>query len=43
MTTGKTLAWAGLIGLSAGQSILWPDRGGAEHRLTIVAVKRPVG
>jgi regulator of nucleoside diphosphate kinase len=34
---------AGLIGLSAGQSILWPDRGGAEHRLTIVAVKRPVG
>ena len=34
---------AGLIGLSSGQSILWPDRGGTEHRLTIVAVKRPVG
>ncbi|GAO78829.1 nucleoside diphosphate kinase regulator [Sphingopyxis sp. C-1] len=32
---------AGLIGLSVGQSINWPDRGGAEHRLTIVAVQQP--
>lgn len=32
---------AGLIGLSVGQSINWPDRGGAEHRLTIVAVRQP--
>src|SRR3546814_3263969 len=31
---------AGLIGLSVGQSINWPDRGGIEHRLTIVAVER---
>lgn len=29
---------AGLIGLSAGQSILWPDRDGHERRLTIVSV-----
>lgn len=32
---------AGLIGLAPGQSILWPDRSGVEHRLTIVAVKQP--
>ena len=32
---------AGLIGLSVGQSINWPDRGGIEHRLTIVAVEQP--
>lgn len=32
---------AGLIGLRTGQSILWPDRGGVEHRLTIVDVKQP--
>ncbi len=32
---------AGLIGLSVGQSIDWPDRGGIEHRLTIVAVEQP--
>ncbi|AMU89552.1 transcription elongation factor GreAB [Sphingopyxis macrogoltabida] len=32
---------AGLIGLSTGQSILWPDRGGEEHRLTIVKVRQP--
>jgi regulator of nucleoside diphosphate kinase len=32
---------AGLIGLSVGQSINWPDRGGVEHRLTIVAVEQP--
>ena len=32
---------AGLIGLSVGQSINWPDRGGTEHRLTIVAVEQP--
>ena len=34
---------AGLIGLRTGQSIMWPDRGGADHRLTIVAVKQPEG
>ena len=32
---------AGLFGLSIGQSIDWPDRSGAEHKLTIVAVKQP--
>ena len=32
---------AGLIGLRTGQSILWPDRSGEDHRLTIVAVKQP--
>lgn len=32
---------AGLIGLRTGQSIMWPDRGGQEHRLTIIAVKQP--
>lgn len=32
---------AGLIGLSVGQSINWPDRGGANHRLTIVSVEQP--
>ncbi|AJA08889.1 hypothetical protein SKP52_09910 [Sphingopyxis fribergensis] len=32
---------AGLIGLSVGQTITWPDRGGVEHRLRIVAVKQP--
>lgn len=32
---------AGLIGLSVGQSINWPDRGGAEHRLTIISVRQP--
>ncbi|WP_447754386.1 nucleoside diphosphate kinase regulator [Sphingopyxis fribergensis] len=32
---------AGLIGLSVGQSINWPDRGGAQHRLTIIAVQQP--
>ena len=32
---------AGLIGLSVGQSIKWPDRGGAEHRLTVIAVRQP--
>ena len=31
---------AGLIGLGVGQSINWPDRGGAEHRLTIIAVRQ---
>ena len=29
---------AGLIGLRAGQSILWPDREGRERKLTIVKV-----
>src|SRR3546814_20073705 len=28
---------AGLLGLSVGQSINWPDRGGIEHRLQTVA------
>lgn len=32
---------AGLIGLRTGQSILWPDRNGEEHRLTIIDVKQP--
>jgi regulator of nucleoside diphosphate kinase len=32
---------AGLIGLSKGQSILWPDRDGHERRLTIVEVRQP--
>lgn len=32
---------AGLIGLRTGQSILWPDRSGEEHRLTIIEVKQP--
>lgn len=32
---------AGLIGLSVGQSINWPDRGGAEHKLTIITVQQP--
>ncbi|MFN4096622.1 MAG: nucleoside diphosphate kinase regulator [Sphingomonas sp.] len=32
---------AGLIGLSVGQSINWPDRGGDDHLLTIVAVRQP--
>ena len=27
--------------LRTGQSIMWPDRGGQEHRLTIIAVKQP--
>ena len=30
---------AGLIGLRAGQSILWPDRDGRERKLTIVNVR----
>ncbi|KTE17714.1 nucleoside diphosphate kinase regulator [Sphingopyxis sp. H115] len=32
---------AGLIGLSVGQSINWPDRGGIEHCLTIISVDQP--
>ncbi|NIJ36873.1 regulator of nucleoside diphosphate kinase [Sphingopyxis panaciterrae] len=32
---------AGLIGLSVGQSISWPDRSGVDHRLTITAVRQP--
>lgn len=31
---------AGLIGLSQGQSILWPDRDGNERKLTIVKVNQ---
>lgn len=31
---------AALIGLSVGQSIVWPDRNGKERALTILAVKR---
>lgn len=30
---------AALIGLSAGQSITWPTRSGAEHRLHVVSVE----
>ncbi len=33
---------AGLIGLSQGQSIVWPDRDGRERPLTIVEVSQPV-
>lgn len=33
---------AGLIGLSEGQSILWPDRDGHERKLTIVKVEQAV-
>lgn len=32
---------AGLIGLRAGQSILWPDRDGKERWLRILAVNQP--
>ncbi|HWL46390.1 MAG TPA: nucleoside diphosphate kinase regulator [Sphingomonadaceae bacterium] len=32
---------AGLIGLSKGQSILWPDREGHKRKLKIVKVSRP--
>ncbi|WP_068874519.1 MULTISPECIES: nucleoside diphosphate kinase regulator [unclassified Phenylobacterium] len=31
---------AGLLGLSAGQSILWPDRDGRKRALRIVSVRR---
>ena len=31
---------AGLIGLKAGQSILWPDRQGEERELRIIEVRR---
>jgi regulator of nucleoside diphosphate kinase len=33
---------AALYGLSAGQSIDWPDLGGQERRITILAVRPPV-
>ncbi|MET0246328.1 MAG: GreA/GreB family elongation factor, partial [Sphingomonas sp.] len=32
---------AGLIGMRAGRTILWPDRDGASHRLRVVKVDRP--
>ncbi|OHT19628.1 nucleoside diphosphate kinase regulator [Edaphosphingomonas haloaromaticamans] len=32
---------AGLIGMRAGSSILWPDRDGRERRLKIVRIERP--
>lgn len=32
---------AGLIGLSTGQSIAWPDRGGRERMLRILKVEKP--
>lgn len=32
---------AGLIGLSTGQSITWPDRGGKERLLRILKVDKP--
>jgi regulator of nucleoside diphosphate kinase len=31
---------AGLIGMKAGHSILWPDRDGRQRRLTIVSVQQ---
>lgn len=31
---------AGLIGVKAGHSILWPDRDGRERRLTVVSVQQ---
>lgn len=34
---------AGLIGMRESQSILWPDREGAERRLAIVKVEQPSG
>lgn len=33
---------AGLFGLSAGQSIDWPDLEGRERRIRILAVRRPI-
>ncbi len=33
----------GLIGLSAGQSIDWPDRLGHSHRLKVLSVEQPMG
>ena len=32
---------AGLYGMMAGQSIDWPDLGGRDHRLRILAVRQP--
>jgi regulator of nucleoside diphosphate kinase len=32
---------AGLIGLSPGQSIMWPDRDGHQRQLRILSVERP--
>lgn len=32
---------AGLIGLSTGDAILWPDRRGHERRLRIMSVRAP--
>jgi len=34
---------AGLIGLSAGQSIVWPDRDGHDRVLKVLRVTRPAG
>ena len=36
-----TYAGAGLIGLSAGQSILWPDCNGAERTIRVTRVTAP--
>lgn len=36
-----TPAGAGLIGLSVGQAIDWPDSAGRERRLKILSVRRP--
>lgn len=45
ITTGRisvlTPVGAGLIGLSAGADILWPDREGRERRLRILSVTQP--
>ena len=32
----------GLLGLKAGQTILWPDREGRERLLTVLRVEEPV-
>lgn len=44
MISVLTLVGAGLIGLSAGQSILWPKPGGRKRSLTVLRVSpRPLG
>ena len=44
MISVLTLVGAGLIGLSAGQSILWPKQDGRKRSLTVLRVSsRPLG
>lgn len=44
MVSVLTLVGAGLIGLSAGQSILWPKQDGRKRSLTVLRVSpRPLG